>query len=85
MGSRIMSVSGVIRFENLNALGVQILREFERRNYRGLRFTFGPSPDSVLVRWDTTTSVGIIYRMAGLVSCRQDDNGGPAFSAPEAE
>jgi hypothetical protein len=77
-----MSVSGVIRFEKLNALGVQILREFERRNYSGLRFTFGPPPDTVLVRWDATTNVSVIYRMAGLVSCRQDDNGPPAFSPP---
>jgi hypothetical protein len=37
-----MRASGIIRFEKLTALAVQILREIERSHPHGVGFTFGP-------------------------------------------
>ncbi|HTA81141.1 MAG TPA: hypothetical protein VK720_16420 [Terracidiphilus sp.] len=78
-----MKISGVIRFDGLNATGAQILREFERNRIQGLGFTFGPSPDSVVVSWDASAQLPVILRMAELVASRRDSPEGPDFSGPD--
>lgn len=75
-----MKISGVIRFDGLNATGAQILREFERNRIQGFNFIFGPAPDSVVISWDASAQLPIILRMAELVASRQDSPHGPDFS-----
>lgn len=75
-----MKISGVIRFDGLNATGAQILREFERNKTQGLSFTFGPAPDSVVISWEASAQLSVILRMAELVASRQDSPDGPDFS-----
>ena len=65
---------------HLNATGAQILREFERKNIKGLRFSFGGSADSAIVHWDAPGQLAVISHMAELVASRQDGPDGPDFS-----
>jgi hypothetical protein len=76
-----MKISGVIHFNGLNATGAQILREFERKNIQGLRFTFGRSVDSAIIHWDSIAHLSLISHMAELIASRQDSPDGPHFSA----
>jgi hypothetical protein len=76
-----MKISGVIHFNGLNATGAQILQEFERKNIQGLRFSFGPSADSAIIRWDSMAQLAVISHMAELVNSRQDSPEGPNFSS----
>ena len=68
-----MKVSGVVSFEGLTAEGVRVLREFEHQNHSGLDFTFGPSPDAAVIRWDSAVRLAIISRMAALVATHEPD------------
>jgi hypothetical protein len=69
-----MQTSGIIRFDKLTALGVQILRELERAHPPGVGFTFGPAPDVVLVRWDPSADFHLIYHLADLLRTRDEDS-----------
>lgn len=75
-----MKISGVIRFDGLNATGAQILREFERNKIQGLSFIFGHAPDSAVISWDASAQLPVILRMAELVASRKDSPHGPDFS-----
>lgn len=77
-----MQASGLIRFEQLNALGVQILREAERSHPRGINFTFGPALDEVLLLWDPSADLDMVYHLAGLVSIRDHSPGRTIFPPP---
>lgn len=55
-----MKVSGVVNFEGLSAVGVRVLRDFENQQLSGLGFTFGPSPDRAVVRWDSIVRLTVI-------------------------
>ncbi len=79
-----MQASGLIRFEKLNALGVQILREAEKSQPRGVGFTFGPAVDTVLMRWDPSADFDVIYHLVGLLNMRDDKPGPPFFTRPKA-
>jgi hypothetical protein len=80
-----MKVSGVVSFEGLTAAGVRILREFESQKLSGLGFTFGPSPDKAIVRWDSVVRFAVISHMAALVANHQEESRLPDFSPPELD
>jgi len=67
-----MKVSGVVSFEGLTAVGLRVLREFERQKLSGLGFTFGTAPDRV-VRWDSIVCLAVISRIAATVTSQQDN------------
>ena len=68
-----MKVNGVVRFEELSSTGVHVLREFESKRLPGIRFDFGPTPDSAVVHWDSFVRLAVITHMAALVATHQDD------------
>ena len=78
-----MKVSGIVNFEDLTAVGVRILRDFEDQQLSGLGFTFGPTPDRALVRWDSIVRLTVIAHMAALVANHQEEIREPDFSPPQ--
>jgi len=63
-----MQVSGVLRFDALSKAGVEVLKGFESRNLKGIRFTFGPLPDRALMFWDSTASLPEVAHLIERIS-----------------
>lgn len=63
-----MYISGLIRFDAPSKAEVELLQRFERRNLKGIHFTFDPQPGRALMFWDSTASLATISELIELVS-----------------
>ena len=63
-----MRASGVIRFEAVSRVGLQLLRDFEGRKPKGVILTFDSPHDYVLMHWDASADLTEVTRLIQIVS-----------------